>query len=79
MISKKKIIELETELSFFLVIFLHHESKNTAIVEPRTGQFLELVDFEAKAKDLSFEFKDFKKFPRGLHLCEIFFAMLKLC
>ena len=37
------------------------DSKNTAVLEPRTGQFLRTWSFEAK---------DFKMCPRGLHLCK---------
>ena len=57
-----------------------NNSKNSAVLEPRTGQFLRTLHFEAKAKDLTFEakakVKDFKMCPRGqgrprgLHLCE---------
>ena len=36
--------------------------KNSAVLEPRTGQFSRACGFEAKAKD-------FKMCPRGLHLC----------
>ena len=43
-------------------------SKNTAVLEPRTGQFSRTSGLEAKAKDLTFEAKDFKMCPRGLHL-----------
>ena len=57
--------------------------KNSAVLEPRTGQFSRTWDLEAKAKakakDLTFEAKDFKICPRGrprgqgrprgLHLC----------
>ena len=43
-------------------------SKNTAVLEPRTGQFSRTWGLEAKAKDLTFEAKDFKICPRGLHL-----------
>ena len=32
--------------------FLFNQSKNNAVLEPRTGHFRGLVDFEAKAKDL---------------------------
>ena len=50
--------------------------KNSAVLEPRTGQFSRTWGFEAKAKDLTFEAKakDFKMClrgqgrPRGLHL-----------
>ena len=51
--------------------------KNSAVLEPRTGQFSRTWGLEAKAKDLTFEAKakDFKMCPRGqgrprgLHLC----------
>ena len=49
--------------------------KNTAVLEPRTGQFSRTWGLEAKAKDLIFEAKDFKMCPRGqgrprgLNLC----------
>ena len=58
-----------------------NNSKNTAVLEPRTGQFSRTRGLEAKAKDLTFEAKakDFKICPRGrprgqgrprgLHLC----------
>ena len=52
-----------------------NNSKNTAVLEPRTGQFSRTWGLEAKAntKDLTFEAKakakDFKICPRGLHLC----------
>ena len=39
-----------------------NNSKNTAVLEPRTGQFSRTWGLEAKAKD-------FKMCPRGLHLC----------
>ena len=47
-----------------------NNSKNSAVLEPRTGQFLRTWGLEAKAKDLTFEAKakDFKMCPRGLHL-----------
>ena len=35
-------------------------SKNSAVLEPRTGQFSRTSGFEAKAKNLTFEVKDFK-------------------
>ena len=38
-----------------------NNSKNTAVLEPRTGQFSRTSGLEAKAKD-------FKMCPRGLHL-----------
>ena len=39
-----------------------NNSKNIAVLEPRTGQFSRTWGIEAKAKD-------FKICPRGLHLC----------
>ena len=44
-----------------------NNSKNTAVLEPRTGQFSRTWGLEAKAKDLTFEAKakDFKMCPRG--------------
>ena len=46
-----------------------NNSKNTAVLEPRTGQFSRTRGLEAKAKDLTFEAKpkakDFKICPRG--------------
>ena len=39
-----------------------NNSKNTAVLEPRTGQFSRTWGLEAKTKD-------FKMCPRGLHLC----------
>ena len=64
-----------------------NNSKNTAVLEPRTGQFSRTSGLEAKVKVLTFEAKekakDFKmcpqelprgqERPRGLHLC--FFGM----
>ena len=43
-----------------------NNSKNSAVLEPRIGQFLRT--WGLKAKDLTFEAKDFKMCPRGLHL-----------
>ena len=49
--------------------------KNSAVLEPRTGQFSRTWGLEAEAKNLTFEAKakDFKMCPqgrpRGLHLC----------
>ena len=47
-----------------------NNSKNTAVLEPRTGQFSRTWGLEAKAKDLTFEAKakDFKICSQGLHL-----------
>ena len=47
-----------------------NNSKNSAVLEPRTGQFSRTWGLEAKAQDLTFEAKakDFKMCPRGLHL-----------
>ena len=52
--------------------------KNSAVLEPRTGQFSRTWGLEAKAKDLTFEAKakDFKICPRGLHLWS---PLLLLC
>ena len=43
------------------------QSKNNAVLEPRTGHFRGLVRFETKTKaeDLNFEAKDFKMCPQG--------------
>ena len=54
-----------------------NNSKNSAVLEPRTGQFSRTwgLEAKAKAKNLTFEAKDFKMCPRGqgrprgLHLC----------
>ena len=43
-----------------LGIFFFNQSKNNAVLEPRTGHFRELVKFEAK---------DFKMCPRGGQGC----------
>ena len=59
-------------------------SKNTAVLEPRTGQFLRTWCLEAKAKDLTFEAKDFKMCPRGqgrpqgLHLCSFHYFLFPI-
>ena len=47
-----------------------NNSKNTAVLEPRTGQFSGTWGLEAnvKAEDLTFEAKDFKMCSQGLHL-----------
>ena len=37
--------------------FPFNQSKNNAVLEPKTGHFRGLVGFEAKAKDLNFEDK----------------------
>ena len=71
MISKKN--GVENKFSADLQNFYH--SKNNVVLEPRTGQFLRAWGFEAKAKDLTFEAKDFKMcsrgqgLPRGLNFC----------
>ena len=66
-----------------------NNSKNTAVLEPRTGQFSRTWGLEAKAKDLTFEAKakDFKICPRGrprgqgrprgLHLCYLGYLLLR--
>ena len=50
-----------------------NNSKSSAVLQPRTGQFSRTWGLEAKAKDLTFEAKakDFKMCPRGLHLWEL--------
>ena len=65
--------------------------KNSAVLEPRTGQFSRTWGLEAKAKDLTFEAKakDFKICPRGrprgqgrprgLHLCHWHSLLLINC
>ena len=65
----------------FVRLFSFLTNQKNAVLEPRTVRFRELVGFEAKAKDLSFEAKNFKMCPRGrpggqgrpqgLHLCLI--------
>ena len=60
-----------------------NNSKNSAVLEPRTGQFSRTSGLEAKAKDLTFEAKakDFKICPRGqgrprgLHLCYLSYIL----
>ena len=42
-----------------------NNSKNSVVLESRTGQFSRTWGLEAKAKDLTFEAKDFKMCPRG--------------
>ena len=58
-ISKKKKNGVEKHFSPDPQNFKH--SKNSAVLESRTGQFSRTWGFEAKAKDL-------KMCPRGLHL-----------
>ena len=48
-----------------------NNSKNSAVLEPRTGQFSRTWGLEAKAKD-------FKICPRGLHLCYLLFKTVVL-
>ena len=68
--SNKRNNELTDYIVSFVWFFLFNQSKNNAILEPRTGHFRELVVFEAK--DLSFEAegKNLKMCPRGkgIHL-----------
>ena len=47
-----------------------NNSKNTAVLEPRTGQFSRICGLEAKAKD-------FKMCPRELHLCFLYHYLRK--
>ena len=58
---------LEFKKFLCLIIFLFNQSKNNAVLEPRTEHFRGLVDFVANAKDLTFEAKakDLKMCPRG--------------
>ena len=58
---QKKKNGLEKHFSADLQNFNH--SKNSAVFEPRTGQFSRTWGFEAEAKA-----KDLKMCPRGLHL-----------
>ena len=46
-------------------------SKNSAVLEPRTGQFSRTWGFEAKDLTFKAKAKDFKMCPRRLHLCKI--------
>ena len=49
-----------------------HNSKNSAVLEPRTGQFSRTVGLEAKAKDFKMCHRGRPRGqgrPRGLHLC----------
>ena len=59
---------LEKHFSADLQNFNH--SKNSAVLEPRTGQFSRTWGFEAKAKDLKMCSRGQGR-PRGLHLCLI--------
>ena len=45
-----------------------NDSKNSAVLEPRTGQFSRTLSFEAKAKDIKMCPRGQGR-PRGLHLC----------
>ena len=59
------------------VTFLFNQSKNNAVLEPRTGHFRGLVGFEAKAKEcMKMKLKMYPRGrprdqgrPRGLHIC----------
>ena len=85
--KKKKVFTkifqaISTKKRFSSAPLNFNNSKNSAVLEPRTGQFLRTWGLEAKAKDLTFEAKakDFKictrgqRRPRGLHLCQSFYA-----
>ena len=52
-----------------------NNSKNSVVLEQRTGQFSRTWGFDAK--DLTFEAKDFKMCPQGLHLWSNEFATSK--
>ena len=58
---------LEVYVVLCLVITLFNQSKNNAVLEPRTGHFRKLVGLEGKTKHLSCEAKAkaFKMYPRG--------------
>ena len=58
--SKKRLLKF-----FSGVLQNFNNSKKSAVLEPRTGQFSRTWGLEAKAKDLTFEAKDFKMCPRG--------------
>ena len=49
-----------------IILHNYNGSNNSAVLEPRTGQFSRTGGFEAKANDLTFEAKaeDFKMCPR---------------
>ena len=89
--SSQKFFKRSPQKNVFKKIFqtLHknfNNSKNTAVLEPRTGQFSRTWGLEAKAKDLTFEAKDFKICPRGrlrgqgrprgLHLWSRYFLLI---
>ena len=68
--SSQKLFRQSPQKNVFQKIFqaLHknfNNSKNSAVLEPRRGQFSRTWGLEAKAKDLTFEAKDFKMCPRG--------------
>ena len=63
MFSKKQNQKISKKTSFSTKNDLQNfkDSKNTAVLELKTGQF---------SRTWSFEAKDFKMCPRGLHLCK---------
>ena len=71
---KEKVIEPETEfkVTLSLISFRFHESKNSAVLEPRTGHYRGLVSFAAKDLSFAAKTKDFNMCPRGLHLCHVY-------
>ena len=56
--KKKQRIEKLWAMLSFVWNFLFYQSKNNAVLGPRTGHCRGLVGFEANAKNLSFEAKD---------------------
>ena len=60
---------LQDEKPLFMTLAIFNKSKNSAVLEWRTGRFRRLAGFEAK---------DFKLCPRGLHLW-YFFSELRTC
>ena len=63
--ERKQIGRLKVCLVFCKDIFFFNQSKNNAVLEPRTGHFRGLAGFEAKAKDLKLWPRER---PRRLHL-----------
>ena len=59
--------KLDRSVCCLLFGFFFFNQSKKAVLEARTGHFVGLVGFEAKAKCLSFEIKakDFKLCPRG--------------
>ena len=49
----------------FVWFFIVYQSKNNAVLEPRTGHFRGLAGFEAKDLSFAAKAKDLKMCPRG--------------